>query len=58
MFTDLIAGYCWGVETETSPGPQSVVDSDDDDVRLYEEVRPVQDALASGQAASMEPNKD
>ena len=49
MFTDLIAGYCWGVETETSPGPQSVVDSDDDDV---------EDALASGQATSMEPNKD
>ena len=58
MFTDLIAGYCWGVETETSPGPQSVVDSDDDDVRLYEEVRPVEDALACGESPSVEPDQN
>ena len=56
--TDLIAGYGRGVQAEAAPGPQPVVDRHNDDVRLYEEVRPVEDALACGESPSVEPDQD
>ena len=56
--TDLIARYGRGVQAEAAPGPQPVVDRHDDDVRLYEEVRPVEDALACGESPSVEPDQD
>ena len=58
LMTHLVPRYCGSVETEAAPGSQPVVDCDDNDLRLNEEMRTVEDALPSRQSASVEPDKN